>query len=58
MWDIGLNVNCILGKKSEVEVKFLRDAQRHVLSVIRRHTSNHVSGHRDIVVEVAMLRPS
>ena len=48
MWDIGLNVSCILVKRSEVEVKFLRAARRHVLSVIRRHTSNHVGGHRVI----------
>ena len=47
MWDIGLNVSCILVKRSEVEVKFLRAVRRHVLSVIQRYTSNHVGGHRD-----------
>ena len=58
MWDIGLNVSCILIKRSEVEVKFIRAARRRVLSVIRRHTSNHVSGHRNTEAHVAMLKPS
>ena len=35
MWDIGLNVSCILVKRSEVEVKFVRAARGRVLSVIR-----------------------
>ena len=57
MWDIGLNVSCILVKRSEVEVKFLRAARRHILSVIRRCTSNHVGEHRNIEAQVAMLKP-
>ena len=58
MWDIGLNVSCILVKRSDVEVKFLRAARRRVLSVIRRCTSNHVGGHRDNGAQVAKLKPS
>ena len=58
MWDIGLNVSCILEKRSEIEVKFLRAARRRVLSVIQRHTSNHVGGHRDTEAQVATLKPS
>ena len=58
MWDIGLNVSCILVKRSEIEVKFIRAARRRVLSVIRRRTSNHVGGHRDTEAQVAMLKPS
>ena len=58
MWDKGLNLSCILVKRSEVEVKFLRAARRRVLSVIRRRTSNHVGGHRDTKAHVAMLKPS
>ena len=58
MWDIEPNVSCILVKRSEVEVKFIRAARGHVLSVIRRCTSNHVGGHRDTEVQVAMLKPS
>ena len=58
MWDIGPNVSCILVKRSEVEVKFIRVARRCVLSVIRRRTSNHVGGHRNTEAQVAMLKPS
>ena len=58
MWDIGPNVSCILVKRSEVEVKFIRVARRRVLSVIRRRTSNHVGGHRNTEAQVAMLKPS
>ena len=58
MWDIGPNVSCILVKRSEVEVKFIRVARRHVLSVIRMCTSNHVGGHRNTEAQVAMLKPS
>ena len=58
MWDIGPNVSCIFVKRSEVEVKFIRAARRHVPSVIRRHTSNHVGGHRNTETQVAMLKPS
>ena len=58
MWDIGPNVSCILVKRSEVEVKFIRAARRRVLSVIRRRTSNHVGGHRNTDAQVVMLKPS
>ena len=52
------NVSCILVKRSEVEAIFIRVARRRVLSVIRRHTSNHVGGHRNTEAQVAMLKPS
>ena len=58
MWDIGSNVSCILVKRSEVEVKFIRAARRRILSVIWRHTSNHVGGHRNTEAHVAMLKLS
>ena len=58
MWDIGPNVSCILVKRSENEVKFIRVARGRVLSVIRRRTSNHVGGHRNTDAQVAMLKPS
>ena len=58
MWDIGLNVSCILEKRSEVEVKFIRAARRCVLRVIHRRTSNHVRRHRNTEAQVAMLKPS
>ena len=58
MWDIGSNVSCILVKRREVEVKFIRAARGHVLSVIRRRTSNLVCGHRNTDAQVAMLKPS
>ena len=58
MWDRGPNVSCILVKRSEVEVKFIRAARRHVLSVIRRRTSNHMGGHRNTEAQVAMLKLS
>ena len=58
MWDIGPNVSCILVKRSENEVKFIRAARGRVLSVIRRRTSNHVDGHRNTEAQVAMLKPS
>ena len=58
MWDIGLNVSCIFGKRSKVEVKFLRAARRRILSVIQRRTSNHVGGHRNKEAQVAKLKPS
>ena len=58
MWDIGPNVSCILVKRSEIEVKFIRAARGCVLSVIRRRTSNHVGGHRNTEAQVAMLKPS
>ena len=56
MWDIGCNVSCILGKRREVEVKFLRVARRRVLSVIWRRTSNHVGGHRNKEAHVAKAK--
>ena len=58
MWDIGPNVSCILIKRSDVEVKFIRAARRRVLSVIRRCTGTHMSGHRNTEAQVAMLKPS
>ena len=58
MWDIGPNVSCILIKRSENEVIFIRAARGRVLSVIRRRTSNHVGRHRDTEAHVAMLKPS
>ena len=58
MWDIGPNVSCILVKRSEVEVKFIRAARKRVLNVIQRRTSNHVGGHRNTEAQVAMLKPS
>ena len=58
MWDIGPNVSCILVKRSEDEVIFIRAAQRCVLSVIQRYTGTHVGGHRNTEAQVAMLKPS
>ena len=58
MWDIGPDVSCILVKRSEDEVIFIRAARRHVLSVIQRHTGTHVGGHRNKEAQVAMLKPS
>ena len=58
MWDIGPNVSCKLVKRSEVEVKFIRATRRHVLSVIRRRTSNHVGEYRNTEAQFAMLKSS
>ena len=58
MWDIGPNVSCILVKRSEDEVIFIRVARRRVLSVIQRRTGTHVGGHRNTEAHVAMLKPS
>ena len=58
MWNIGPNVSCILVKRSENEVKFIRSAQGRVLSVIQRHIGNNVGGHRNTEAQVAMLKPS
>ena len=58
MWDIGPNVSCILVKRSEDEVKFIRAARGCVLSVIQRRTCTHVGGHRNTEAQVAMLKPS
>ena len=58
MWDIGPNVSCILVRRSENEVKFIRVARGCVLRVIRRRTSNHVGGHRNTEAQFAILKPS
>ena len=58
MWDIGLNVSCILVKRSGDEVIFIRAARGRVLSVIQRRTGTHVGGHRNTEAQVAMLKPS
>ena len=58
MWDKGPNVSCILVKRSENEVIFIRAARVRVLSMNRTRTSNHVGGHRNTEAQVAMLKPS
>ena len=58
MWDIGPNVSCILVKRSEDEVIFIRAARGRVLSVIQRRTSTHVGVHRNTEAQVAIVKPS
>ena len=52
------NVSCILVKRSENEVIFIWATRGHVLSVIRRCTSNYVGEQRNTEAQVAMLKPS
>ena len=58
MRDVGPNVSCILVKRSEDEVFFIRAARGRVLSVIQRRTCTHVGGHRNTEAQDAMLKPS
>ena len=58
MWDIGPNVSCILVKRSENEVIFIRDACGRILSMIQRCIGTHVGGHRNSEAQVTMLKPS
>jgi len=58
LWDIGPNVSCILAKRSEDEVFFIRAARGRAPGVIQRRTDTHVGGHRNTEAQVAMLKPS